>query len=126
MTGPRFVLGALLVGTFAFASIAFGARSARAATETRAFSFEYEVVVPADVPDAETLTLFLPIAADTTGQRVLGVDVEASDGVRGRFGREDRHGNRFWVAELPARRPSQTRIVVKYLSLIHTPSPRDA
>jgi len=116
MTGPRFVLGALLVGAFAFAfaSIAFGARSARDATGTRSFSFEYEVIVPADVPDAETLTLFLPIAADTTGQRILEVDVEASDGVRGCFGREDRHGNRFWVAELPARRPSQTRIVVKY------------
>lgn len=84
--------------------------------DARRFFFDYQVVVPAEVPDAETVRLFLPIADDTTGQRVLSVDVgvDGAGEVDRRFGREERYGNRFWVADLPARRAEPTRITIRY------------
>lgn len=81
---------------------------------TRRFAFEYEVVVPAEVEGPESLTLFLPIADDTTGQRILSVELDAGEGVEGRFAREARHGNKYWVAELPAKRAKPTRVAVRY------------
>ncbi|MCR9095919.1 MAG: transglutaminase-like domain-containing protein [bacterium] len=113
MAEMRKTASAAFVLIFAFAALVATALEDGEGAGRR-FAFEYEVVVPAEVEGAEVLTLFVPIADDTTGQRILSVDLDASEGVEGRFGREARHGNKYWVAELPAKRAKPFRVAVRY------------
>lgn len=93
-----------------------------AGKEVRRFSFEYAVEIPTDLAletESETragadrpIVIFLPIATDATGQRILDVSIDSE--FEGRFENNSLHGNRYWSAELPARRTHSTSIVVRY------------
>ncbi|MBJ20235.1 MAG: transglutaminase domain-containing protein [bacterium] len=78
----------------------------------RRFSFEYVVEIPARIEADAPIKVFLPIATDATGQRILDVSIESE--FAGGFDRESVHGNRYWSAELPAERSKNTSIVVRY------------
>lgn len=122
------VLGVLASGLAGLASLGTGAApevaSARAARgtadqlvgdEVRRFRFEYEVEIPADLeaPDQVEgpLRIFLPIATDATGQRIL--DLEIDSPIKGQL-HDDAQGNRTWSALLPANRSADLLIVVRY------------
>lgn len=80
--------------------------------ETRHFEFEYAVEIPAESGDAEAFTLFLPIASDQTGQRILDVKIDSE--IAGRIETESVFGNRYWVARFPARRSEASSVVIRY------------
>jgi transglutaminase-like putative cysteine protease len=88
--------------------------SPASSSDVRRFSFEYAVEIPADLaPETEgPVTVFLPIAQDATGQVILDFEVESE--FVGQIELESDYGNRFWRAEIPARRPKDTTIVVRY------------
>ena len=91
-------------------SVAFPA--ALAGDEVRRFSFEYAVEIPAGIESDSPIKIFLPIATDATGQRILDLSIESE--LEGEFENESIHGNRFWSAKLSGKRSRPTSIVVRY------------
>jgi hypothetical protein len=88
-----------------------------ASRDSRRFSFEYTVVIPPSVPavgDARDrkANLFLPIASDVTGQRILDLKIDST--YPGRIQKETAEGNRYWRAEIPAQRKEETKVTVRY------------
>ena len=66
--------------------------------EVRRFAVDYEVEIAGRAPGGGALDLFLPIAIDTSGQRILDVTIESE--IVGRIEREPVYDNRFWHAEV--------------------------
>ncbi len=78
----------------------------------RRFSFDYEVEIEARSPGDGPMQVFLPIAGDTVGQRILAVEVDSP--FPGRVETETVYGNRFWHAEIPADHSAPIAIKVVY------------
>ena len=95
-------------------AVASGARAEGAADEIRRFSFEYAVIVPASASPDEvgSVTMFLPIASDAAGQRIVDLVIESD--FPGQIESEPDQGNRFWRAEIPAQRLSESEVRVRY------------
>jgi hypothetical protein len=68
--------------------------------EVRRFRVDYEVEIAARPSGGGALHLFVPIAIDTPGQRIL--DVEIDSDLVGQIQHEKVYGNRFWHAEVAA------------------------
>ncbi len=80
--------------------------------QVRRFSVDYQVEIAARNSGSGPLHVFLPIAIDTSGQRILEVEVDS--GFEGQIERELVYGNRFWHAKIPASRPEAISIRVAY------------
>ncbi len=78
----------------------------------RRFSVDYEVEVAARAPGGGALHLFLPIAIDTSGQRILEVEIDSE--LVGQIEREPIYGNQFWHAEVASDRLEAISIRVAY------------
>ena len=78
----------------------------------RRFAFDYKVEIAARAPGGGALHLFLPIAIDTSGQRILQVEIDSE--LVGEIEREPVYGNRFWHAEVAADRLEAISIRVAY------------
>jgi transglutaminase-like putative cysteine protease len=78
----------------------------------RSFSVGYEVEVAARAPGGGALHLFLPIAIDTSGQRILEVEIDSE--LVGQIEREPIYGNQFWHAEVASDRLEAISIRVAY------------
>jgi len=117
VAGMLFVIG---LGAIVFALVGATNRTeatsadtkALAGEEVRRFSFEYAVEIPAEIETEAPIKIFLPIATDATGQRILDVSIESE--IEGGFEDESIHGNRYWSAELSGNRAQPTSIVVRY------------
>lgn len=81
----------------------------------RVIAFDYEVEIPPSDgagEAGESITLFLPVAANTTGQKIRSLKVESE--YEGVFESGEKHGNRFWRVEVPSVRPASTQIAIRY------------
>jgi transglutaminase-like putative cysteine protease len=78
----------------------------------RKFSVAYEVEIAARPAAQAPLHVFLPIAIDTPGQRIL--DVEILSQIEGEIERETEYDNLFWHAEVPASEIDAISIRVEY------------
>jgi transglutaminase-like putative cysteine protease len=78
----------------------------------RRFSVDYDVEIAARTSSGGVLDVFLPIAIDTSGQRILEVEVDSE--LVGQIEREPIYGNRFWHAEVAANRVEAISIRVTY------------
>lgn len=78
----------------------------------RRFAVDYEVEVAARASGGGGLHLFLPIAIDTSGQRILEVEIDSD--LVGQIEREPIYGNSFWHAEADADRVEAISIRVTY------------
>jgi transglutaminase-like putative cysteine protease len=83
-----------------------------AGDEVRRFQFEYEVEIPPGIEGEDTITVFLPIATDATGQRILDLSIDSE--LAGGFGTDSVHGNRYWQTQLAGNRFEPTSIIVRY------------
>jgi transglutaminase-like putative cysteine protease len=98
-------LGVLLLGTAGCrevgASSLVGSAPVVSASEDdlRRFAFDYEVELAAPDSAPGSMHVFIPIAGDTTGQRVLDLRIDAP--VKGRIETDSVYGNRFWGARIP-------------------------
>ena len=120
----RLLCGALLC--FALVVVGSASWAEVRGAGVRRFSFEYAVVIPSTgqlatgsvnedgtaSEESERVTVFLPIASDGVGQRILDVEIESE--VPGRIEEEPLQGNRYWRAEIPARRESEMEITIRY------------
>jgi transglutaminase-like putative cysteine protease len=80
--------------------------------EIRRFGVDYEVEIAARPSGDGTLHLFVPIASDTSGQRILDVEIESD--LVGRIQYEKTYGNRFWHAVVAADRIEAISFRVTY------------
>jgi len=78
----------------------------------RRFSVDYDVEIAARASSDGRLDIFLPIAIDTSGQRILDVGIDSD--LVGQIEREPIYGNRFWHAEVAADRVEAISIRVTY------------
>jgi len=78
----------------------------------RRFAVDYEVEIAARASGGDALHIFLPIAIDTSGQRILEVEIESE--FAGQIETELIYGNRYWHAEVPADRLEAISIRVAY------------
>ena len=83
-----------------------------APSELRRFSFDYEVEIEARPSGEGPMDVFLPIAIDTVGQRILGFEIDST--IPGELDTEPTYGNRFWHAEIPADHAARISIKVRY------------
>ncbi len=80
--------------------------------QVRRFAVEYEVEIAAREVADGALHLFLPIAVDSSGQRILEVEIDSE--LVGKIEREPVYGNLFWHAEVPADRLQAISVRVNY------------
>lgn len=82
-----------------------------AGAETRRFSFDYQVVVGPIAEGEGPVHVFLPLAATSEQQQVVGEEIEAS--IPGAVETEDAYGNRYWHGQVARSDGSAIRVRVK-------------
>ena len=75
------------------------AASLPVAAEQRTFEFSYRMLAP-ELPTGEAVDIYIPLAADHPGQRVLAQALDSN--LPGKVGIEERHGNRYYRIQRPA------------------------
>ena len=100
------------IGPAARSEIVTAAAGRSSIDRVRRLSVTYEVEIAARDAGGDALHVFLPIAIDTPGQRILEVEIDSP--VEGQIERESVYGNQFWHAEIPAESAEAISIRVKY------------